>query len=188
MVVGLELWLDGLRYARSRSGATLVQADIRNSPFGQPFDLVGMFDVLEHIPEDQETLRLAHISLRPGGKLLLTVPAHQSLWSYFDEAAGHCRRYSWDGIRQKLESAGFKVEFLSEFMACIFPLVWSYRKLSGFRKKSNSSMQLTSEEFRVLPVVNGLLTGILSLEAKWVSRSHTLPIGTSLLAVARKAA
>lgn len=188
MVVGLELWFVGLRYARSRSGAALVQGDIRNSPFGKEFDLLGMFDVLEHLPEDQEILRLAGRSLRPGGKLLLTVPAHQSLWSYFDDAARHCRRYSSDGIRQKLENAGFEVEFLTEFMACIFPLVWSYRKLSGLRKKSNSTKQLAREELRLLPVVNGFLTGMLSLEAKWVSRGHTLPIGTSLLSVARKVA
>lgn len=187
-VVGMELWLEGLRYARSRSGAALVQGDIRNLPFGRRFDLVGMFDVLEHISEDQETLRLVHESLRPGGKLLLTVPAHQFLWSYFDDAAGHCRRYSSEGIRRKLEKAGFEVEFLTEFMACIFPLVWGYRKLSGLGKKPNSIRQLASEEFRLLPVVNGLLVGMLSLEAKWVSRGRALPIGTSLLAVARKAA
>jgi hypothetical protein len=147
-----------------------------------------MFDVLEHIPEDQETLRLAHDSLRPDGKFLLTVPAHQSMWSYFDDAACHCRRYSSDGVRQKLENAGFEVEFLTEFMACIFPLAWSYRKLSGLRKKSNSTRQLASEEFRLVPMINGLLAGMLSLEAKWVSRGRSVPIGTSILAVARKAA
>jgi SAM-dependent methyltransferase len=188
MVVGLELWFDGLRFARGRSGAALVQGDIRNSPFGKEFDVLGMFDVLEHLPEDQEILRLAGRSLRPGGKLLLTVPAHQSLWSYFDDAAGHCRRYSLDGIRQKLENAGFEVEFLTEFMACIFPLVWSYRKLSGLLKKSTPPKQLASEEFRVVPMVNELMTRVLSLEAKWVSHGHILPLGTSLLAVARKAA
>jgi SAM-dependent methyltransferase len=188
MLVGLELWFDGLRHARGRSGAALVQGDIRSSPFGKEFDLVGMFDVLEHLPEDQEILRLAGRSLRPGGKLLLTVPAHQSLWSYFDDAAGHCRRYSSKDIRRKLENAGFEVEFLTEFMACIFPLVWGYRKLAGRGKKSNSTRQLASEEFRLLPVINGVLTGMLSLEAKWVSRGRALLIGTSLLAVARKAA
>ena len=187
MVVGMDLWFDGLRHARSRSRAALVQADIRNPPFGRQFDLIGMFDVLEHLPEDQETLRLTHNSLRPGGKLVLTVPSHQSLWSYFDEAARHCRRYSPGDIRRKLEEAGFEVEFLTEFMACIFPIVWAYRKLSGLRRRSKSTEQLANEEFRLVPFVNPILTGILCLEAEWVSRGHSFPIGTSLVVVARKA-
>ena len=185
-VVGLELWFDGLRHARKRSRAALVQGDIRHSPFGTQFDLLGMFDVLEHLPEDQETLQLAHELLRPGGNLLVTVPAHQSLWSYSDEAAHHCRRYSSTDLRQKLESAGFIIEFISNFMACVVPLVWCYRKLAELRRKTNTIQQLTSDEFRIVPIVNQLLMGGLYLEAKWVSRRHRLPIGTSLVAVARK--
>jgi SAM-dependent methyltransferase len=188
MVVGLELWFEGLKHARNRSGAALVQADIRNLPFRKQFDLVGMFDVLEHIPEDEATLRLAHGALRPGGQLLLTVPAHPSLWSYFDEAAHHCRRYSQEDLRSKLESAGFEVRFLTEFMASILPIVWTYRKLNTLRRKPGSTQQLASDEFRLVPVVNGILTGMLYLEAQWVSRGHTLPAGTSLVVVARKAA
>jgi SAM-dependent methyltransferase len=187
-LVGLELWLDGLRHARTRSSAHLVQADIGNSPFGQQFDLIGMFDVLEHIADDQQTLRLIHETLRPGGKLLLTIPAHHSLWSYFDEAAHHCRRYSVDGIRQRLEGAGFEVEFLTQFMACIFPMVWAYRKLTGLRGNTNSARQLTSDEFRLVPVVNGILGALLHLEMKWICRGHSLPVGTSIVVVARKAA
>lgn len=59
----------GLMHARSRSRAFLIQADIRKSPFGRDFDLVGMFDVIEHIDKDQETLQLVLGALRPGGKL-----------------------------------------------------------------------------------------------------------------------
>ena len=186
-LVGLELWRDGLRHARTRSGALLVEADIRHSPFGKQFDLVGMFDVLEHIAENKETLRLVHSTLRPRGKLLLTVPAHQSLWSYFDEAAFHCRRYSADGLRRKLEGAGFEVEFLTQFMACLFPIVWSYRKLNGLRGNTRSAQKRSSEEFRIVPGVNRVLGGLLNLEAKWVCGGHSLPIGTSLVAIARKA-
>ena len=108
LVVGLELWPEGLRHARRRSNAALVQADIRNLPFGKPFGMVGMFDVLEHIPDDRETLAAVWRCLAPGGRLLLTVPAHQYLWSYFDEAAKHCRRYSPPGIREKYWKPGFR--------------------------------------------------------------------------------
>ena len=65
-VVGLELWLDGLRFAQQRSAGPLVQGDVRHCPFGKPFDLIGMFDVLEHVPEDLETLRALREALAPG--------------------------------------------------------------------------------------------------------------------------
>lgn len=190
LVVGLELWSDGLRHARHRSGAALVQADIRNLPFGGLFGLVGMFDVLEHIPDDRETLAAVWKSLAPGGRLLLTVPAHQSLWSYFDEAAHHCRRYSQQDIREKLRAANFQIEFLSQFMACIFPMVWIYRKMRDLRGHGGAvgARSETRDEFRIVPVVNPILTMLLTLEAAWVGRGGRLPMGTSLVVVARKPA
>jgi SAM-dependent methyltransferase len=187
-VVGLELWFDGLRFAQSRSGGLLVQGDVRSYPFGRQFNLIGMFDVLEHVPEELETLVALREALTPGGKLIMTVPAHQYLWSYFDEAAHHCRRYSPPEIHAKLNEAGFQVEFLSQFMACTFPIVCLWRKLSALRRKADgkNAKTLAAEEFRVVPVVNGFLNAVLRLEALWLRKGHTLPIGTSLMVVARK--
>ncbi len=189
-VVGLELWFDGLRFAQQRSAGPLVQGDVRNCPFGEPFDLIGMFDVLEHIPQELDTLTALREALAPEGRLILTVPAHQYLWSYFDEAAHHCRRYSAQDIRARLTEAGFEVEFLSQFMSCIFPIVWLVRKISGRQNRhgSEDAKTLASKEFRVLPLINGLLTALLNLEAVWLSRGHRLPIGTSLIVVARRSA
>lgn len=190
MVVGMDLWFDGLSHARSRSDAALVQADIKSWPFGKHVDLVGMFDVLEHIKEDRETLATLWNCLVPGGYLLLTVPAHQFLWSYFDEGALHCRRYSPYDIRKKLTEAGFLVEFLSQFMACIFPLVWIFRKMRGLRHRTDPDFARvkTSDEFRLVPGVNRILKGLLNLEAGWLARGHRLPFGTSLVIIARKPA
>lgn len=190
VVVGLELWFDGLRHAQKRSAGFLVQEDVRDSPFGKPFDLIGLFDVLEHVPEDLKTLESLCKALAPGGRLLLTVPAHQFLWSYFDEAAHHCRRHSEEDVRQKLTDAGFQVEFLSEFRASIFPLVWIFRKMRGTGKPSESdrARSLASYEFRLIPVVNGILTSLLTMEARWLGRGHYMPIGTSIVAVSRRPA
>jgi SAM-dependent methyltransferase len=187
-VVGLELWFDGLRFAQQRSEGPLVQGDVRNSPFGKPFDLIGMFDVLEHVPEELETLIALREALVSGGRLMLTVPAHQYLWSYFDQAAHHCRRYSLRDIRARLVEAGFQVEFLSQFMTCIFPIVWLFRKVGTNRRRQNSedAKTLALREFRVIPVINGLLTAMLKLETLWLRRGHRLPIGTSLLVIARR--
>lgn len=188
LVVGLELWSEALRYARKRGDAFLVQGDVRQCPFRNQFDLIGLFDVLEHIDEEQETLDCIWRLLVPGGALLLTVPAHQSLWSYFDEAAHHCRRYSPDEIGSKLSAAGFEVEFQSQFMACLFPLVWTFRKLQSFRRRRDpgSAKVLADDEFRVVPLANGFLTGLLNLEVRWLTSGHRLPIGTSVVVVARK--
>jgi SAM-dependent methyltransferase len=188
VVVGLELWFDGLRHARRRSDAFVVQGDVRYCPFSKEFDLIGMFDVLEHIREEHETLVSLWKLLAPGGRLVLTVPAHQFLWSYFDEAAHHCRRYSEVELRKKLTAAGFEVEFQSQFMACIFPIVWIFRKISGLRQKLNSSnaRTLAGEEFRLVPIANRILTLLLKLEARWLASGHLLPIGTSFVIIARK--
>jgi SAM-dependent methyltransferase len=187
-VIGLELWLDGLRHAQRRSAGLLVQGDVRDCPFSKPFSLIGMFDVLEHVQEERETLASLWGNLEPGGRLLLTVPAHQCLWSYFDEAARHCRRYSGEDICRKLTEAGFHVEFVTQFMASIFPIVWFVRKMPWFpaHADSNTSRARTRSEFRLVPIVNQILTALLSLEASWVARGHHLPFGTSLVVIARK--
>jgi SAM-dependent methyltransferase len=188
LVVGLELWLDGLRYARKRSADLLVQGDVRNNPFGKRFDLIGMFDVLEHIQEERETLLSVRDLLVPGGILLLTVPAHQYLWSHFDQAAQHCRRYSASEIRENVQQAGFQIDFMSQSMTCIFPLVWLFRKMRGFRKAIDldAAKALAAKEFRVVPVINGVFNALLSLEARWLSSGRSLPIGTSLVVVCRR--
>ncbi|HUJ96028.1 MAG TPA: class I SAM-dependent methyltransferase [Terriglobales bacterium] len=186
-VIGMELWFDGLRYARQRTDAMLVQGDVRRLPFRTQFDVVGMFDVLEHIPEEHETLVAVRDALAPGGKFILTLPAHQFLWSYFDEASRHCRRYSESEIKKKLNEAGFRVEFLSQFMACIFPLMWMQRKIfRGHQKKAGDARTLAGKEFRIVPLVNNLLRWLLNLEAGWLARGHTLSLGTSLVVVASK--
>ena len=119
---------------------------------------------------------------------MLTVPAHQYLWSYFDEAAQHCRRYSSREIRARLIEAGFEVEFLSQFMTCIFPIVWLFRKIGTRRRRRSpeDAKTLALREFRVVPVINGLLTAMLRLETFWLSRGWRLPIGTSLIVIARR--
>ncbi|PYX54515.1 MAG: class I SAM-dependent methyltransferase [Acidobacteria bacterium] len=188
LVVGMERFFDGLPHAKRRYAGPLVQGDARDLPFGKKFELIAMFDVLEHIPEERETLVSLREMLAPGGKLILTVPAHQFLWSHFDEAAHHCRRYSTSQLRQSLEETGFAVDFLSQFMACIFPLVWMVRKLGGLAGKGDpaASKKQAMQEFRVVPGVNGALRVLLSLEARWVAHQRRLPFGTSLVVVARR--
>jgi SAM-dependent methyltransferase len=188
LVVGMERHFDALPHAQRRSVGPLVQGDARKLPFGKPFDVLCMFDVLEHIPEERETLLSLREMLAPEGKLILTVPAHQFLWSHFDETAHHCRRYSPAQLSSILIDTGFGVDFLSQFMACTFPLVWVFRKIGSLRGRGNveEARSLAMQEFRLVPGVNGILASLLELEALWVARGHRLPLGTSLVVVARK--
>lgn len=191
-VIGMDLFAEGLHYARRRTSCPLVQGDIRRSPFNTQFHIVGIFDVLEHLPDDVQMLRDLYAMLTPGGMLILTVPANPSLWSYFDEASHHCRRYELRTLGRKLNDAGFKIEYITHYMASIFPLVWLARRLAsliGWRaahKKEDRSRDLALREFRVTPVVNGLLSFLLAQEERVIAKRGRLPFGASLLAVARK--
>lgn len=191
MVVGIDLFSEGLSFARQRVNCPLVQGDVQQPPFQTPFEIIGLFDVLEHLPEDRQVLQSLHTMLAPRGKLIVTVPAHPSLWSYFDEASCHYRRYTFSELANKLTESGYKLTYITQYMASIFPLVWVGRRLAELAK----SLQLTSEhsssarareELRIRPVVNEVLAWLLSQEVHCIIRRCKLPIGTSLLAVAEK--
>lgn len=180
LTVGMDFHLKGLTYARSRTSCPLVQGDARRPPFSAGFQLIGLFDVLEHVPDDAGLLRDMRRLLVENGVLLLTVPAHPSLWSAFDEASGHCRRYTRPELRERLQAAGFQIERLTEFMFSIFPLMWLARRRSAGNENA------VDRELRVIPGINGVLRLLLTGEAAWLARGGRLPIGASLVAVARK--
>ncbi len=193
LVIGMDLFGEGLQYARRRVDCPLIQGDMHNPPFSAQFDLIGLFDVLEHLPDDLQVLTDLFSMLASGGKLLLTVPAHPSLWSYFDEAAHHCRRYQKNDLAEKLTKSGYKVEYISYYMASIFPLVWTGRKITGLTNRDKSiethqasANELATRELKITPGLNGFLRTILMQETRLIARRKTLPIGTSLLAIAHK--
>lgn len=191
-VMGMDLFAEGLAFARTRTSCPLVQGNLEQPAFGVQFDLIGAFDVIEHLSDDFRVFRSLHSMVKPGGMLLLTVPAHQSLWSYFDEVSHHCRRYEAADLRHKLSEAGFEIEFLSQFMASIYPLLWFVRRIRSLRRRARSSASaeversLTFEELRIVPIVNGLLTFVLMQEERIIRSRIALPFGTSLVVAARR--
>jgi 2-polyprenyl-3-methyl-5-hydroxy-6-metoxy-1,4-benzoquinol methylase len=161
-VVGMDLFAEGLKYARGRTTTALVQGDMHQPPFTNQFDIIGLFDVLEHLPDDGQVLCDLQAMLRENGVLLLTVPAHPGLWSYFDEASRHCRRYQPDELKQKLIETGYDIEYSTQYMMSIFPLVWIGRRLSSLRRGDSrpqgdgSAEQLATQELRLVPIINAL--------------------------------
>lgn len=188
-IVGMDLFAEGLHYARRRAACPVVQADAGRTPFRVGFHLVGMFDVLEHTSDDMRVLADLHSLLEPGGILLLTVPAGKALWSYFDEAAHHCRRYESAELAEKLRQAGFEIEMLTHCMASIYPLVRFSRRLHASKTsagKEVDAMDAVRSQFAIVPVVNSLLTLLLRAEVAWICLGMRFGFGTSLVAVARR--
>jgi SAM-dependent methyltransferase len=190
VVIGMDLFAEGLAHARRRSSCLVVQGNVHALPFRSAFHVIGLFDVLEHLPDDDAALRGLRDLLVPGGALLLSVPAHRCLWSYFDEASRHCRRYESAELHRKLDRAGYHVEYLTHYLATLFPIVWGWRRLAsliGWRPGDDGSARdLALRELQVVPILNGFLRFLLDQELRLIAGRKTLAIGTSLIAVCRK--
>jgi len=186
-VVGIDLFEEGLRIARQRSDAWLVRGDVHASPFQCRFEIIGAFDVIEHLYDDRQALSDFHRLLSDDGFLLLTVPSHMALWSYFDKASGHYRRYSRTQLEQTLEACGFRVEFVTEFMMVLYPILWISRRVSGWFRGSEAEEEDLATDLRVFPLLNPILLLLLSWELPLIRRRIRIPLGSSLLAVARRA-
>ncbi len=189
-VMGMDLFVDGFRYARQRTGCRLVCGDVCQPPFSILFDVVCLFDVIEHLSDDLSILRGINRLLVKEGTLFLTVPAHLSLWSYFDELSDHVRRYEFGELASKLEQTGFEVEFQSSFMMSLFPILWIGRRLNRWLGRgvsgSDNHDALFQRELRINPLLNWLLYGMISVENRWLRQCRRLPVGSSLAVIARK--
>lgn len=138
-------------------------------------DWVCMFDVLEHVDDHAGALRECRRLLRPGGAIVVAVPAHQWLWSLHDEEQHHRRRYDRRSLRQVAETAGLRTVHMTYFNTWLFPLAVAARLLDRFRK-TPSGLQMPA------PAVNRLMHRIFASEAALLRRT-SLPIGLSLFAV-----
>ena len=185
-LTGGDLFMEGLKFCRRQVGIPLYQIDATALPFRDCFDIIGIFDVLEHIEDDDSVLRECHKALRAQGRLILTVPACPALWGPFDEFSHHQRRYTRRELHDKLRRAGFAIERAPHFMFFLFPLVYALRTLTKRfgRAKVNTADELP-DDLRVVPILNPLSLRLLRLE-KLLMRYFDLPYGTSLLVVARR--
>lgn len=191
-VVGLDPNPRPLAVAAGR-GLDVVQSMGDLLPFATgEFDLVALLDTVEHIPDELGVFAECLRVLKPGGKLIVTVPAFMSLWSYNDEINAHQRRYTAPELAQKLEITGFRVKRISYNNFFLFPLIAGIRLLRPYNP-GLASPHLTTEsdvyqvEMESIPEpANTVLHGVGWLEAELVQRT-TLPFGTSVLCIAEKA-
>jgi ubiquinone/menaquinone biosynthesis C-methylase UbiE len=169
---------------------SLLRGDAQCLPFGDDsFDVATMLDVLEHLSDDCRALTEVRRVLRPGGALVMSVPAYQKLWSAHDEALHHFRRYEYRGLWRVLHQAGFAVPLLSFAMSLMPPIAWLWRRfVLPFKPRRPRDARRHSEGAilpAVPPVLNRALISYLEVEGKLVAR-RPLRFGTSLVAVAIK--
>lgn len=181
--VGLDLEPLALSLCRERGHEALVLASATALPFGEStFDAIVTLDVLEHIPDHVTAAAELKRVLKPGGTLVVTVPAYRSLWSGHDIALMHQRRYRSGEVRQLLEGAGLEVKRLSYTVSALFPAVWVIRKIQNAlqgKAEPQADAKPTPEP------LNGLLRRLLDWETKLVLRG-SLPFGLTVFAVAQK--
>jgi len=180
---GSEVFSEGLGFASARlPGVELFQMDARRIPFREEFDLIGAFDVLEHVKQDEEVLAQMHQATRKGGGILITVPHHRFLWSPVDEFARHVRRYETRELREKVKRAGFSVIRLTSFVSLLLPLLM----MSRFKQRVTGDDVDPSAEYNISNLLNTTLEKILDAERTVIRAGLSFPAGGSLLLVARR--
>lgn len=192
-VKGLDIDERPVKKARER-GYDVDRFDATQPmPFAESsFDAITALDVIEHNEDDMAILADSFRLLKPGGHMIITVPALMWLWSHNDDINAHVRRYTAGELKQKLDRTGFQVRRLTYNNFFVFPLAASLillRRLSGSDPEL-ASHHLDEEEYQVemepaSPPVNAVLTLVGQVEAALI-KYMSLPIGTSLIAVAQK--
>ncbi|HEX6390557.1 MAG TPA: class I SAM-dependent methyltransferase [Solirubrobacteraceae bacterium] len=181
-VAGTDLSAAGLAHARQRvPRAELLQADARELPFTAEFDVVGAFDIVEHVADDRRVLGAMRAAVRPGGGMIVSVPQHPWLWSEADRFSGHQRRYTRRELQRKLTDAGLHVRAMTSFVTFPLPLMAASRAWERVSRKPYDP----ARELALPARVDRVLERVLDAEAALIARGASLPVGGSLLAVAR---
>jgi SAM-dependent methyltransferase len=192
-VFGIDYNPRPLPVAQAR-GLPVAQGSGTQLPFGdETFDLLALLDTVEHIPDELGVLQECARVLKPQGKLVVTVPAFMWLWSYNDEINAHERRYTAPELQQKLELCGLRVRRISYNNFFLFPAIAGIRVLRPYNPGLKSphldqAPDVYQVDMEPIPEpANTVLHGVGRLEAEILARGR-LPFGTSVIAIATKAA
>lgn len=181
---GSEIFIEGLAFASARvPQANFMQIDARDIPFENEFDVIGLFDVIEHIKEDQMVLSEVVNALRNGGILILTVPQHRWLWSAVDNYACHERRYSHNELIDKIKGVNLEILRSTSFMSILLPPMLFSRLL----KRSIACEAFKPEsELKINPILNTIFEILLAIELFFIKVGVNFPVGGSRLVICRK--
>ena len=189
-VYGTDIEQSALTHCHGRGYSRVFKAHGQHLPLPDAsLDLICAFDTLEHIPEERETIAECFRLLKPGGCLLLSVPAYQMLYSHQDKVVHHQRRYTLGGLARKLTAGGFRVTRASYINFLLFPAILPALLLIKLKEAvfppgddmSSSNVSIS----RPSSWLNRLLAGIFSFERHLLT-GCSVPAGHSLIAIGRK--
>lgn len=182
-LTGSDIYLAGLRYAKAKlPHIQYLQFDVTRFQTNDLFNMIGSFDVLEHITEDNLVLKNIYQSLSINGYLLLTVPQYPFLWSHLDDFVKHKRRYRRKELIKQLQQAGFEITFQTSFVFVLFPFMLISRLLNLTSTKTNEFEQ----HVKIPKIMNWLFDKVMRIDELLIRLGISLPFGGSLIIMARK--
>jgi ubiquinone/menaquinone biosynthesis C-methylase UbiE len=185
-VVGIDLAAEALELGGERLPGALARGSVLEIPFASAsFDLVTSFDVLYHrdVPDEDQALREMRRVLRPGGRLLIRLPAYEFLRSKHDRAVHTRRRYTAGQARALLSGRGFTIERSSYVNSLLFPLPLAQRLL----ERTLPALERSGSDLAIpAPLLNEALRWPLAAEAAWLARGRSFPVGLSIMCRARR--
>lgn len=188
--IGSEIYLQGLAFAKEKFPAVkFIQLDATapEIPYKEHFDLVGAFDVLEHIENDTCAITNINKLLKKDGKFIVLVPQYKFMWSKLDELVSHKRRYSKKEMFTKLRDDGFEIEFSSSFVFALFPFMLASRMFAKiFDRRTESDEDALKRNVEFPKWVNAIFSAISKLDIYLIRLGIALPFGGTLVVVARK--
>ncbi len=187
-ITALEMHQEALDKIKAKWPTDKVKAVQWKSPepSSDRFDLMLLADVLEHIPDDKEAVDWMWNHLKPGGKVVITVPAHQFLWTEMDDVCHHFRRYSRPQLA-KLFSDRFEINYCSYYNTTLFPVKLAFVALANTLRKILPKRPKQSYSDEPTKLINIIFRTILYLEAKIMPKVE-LPYGCSLIILATRPA
>lgn len=189
-VVLVEPGVQGCFNAKKRGVNNIVCSTLENANFHkESIDSIGVFDVVEHIKNDDEFLRSMYSYLKEGGYLFLTVPTFNFLWSKDDEYAGHFRRYKISQMNKKLKDLGFTVEYSSYFFSILIVPIFIFRTIPSLFKKKNTEKSVDEykkEHNSKKGFIEKVVQFFLKKELEKIKRGKKNRFGSSCLIVAKK--
>ena len=175
---GLELDDEAAALSEKRLGRKVMRSPLPAlDEVPGDYDLIGAFDVIEHIDDDTAALAAIATKLKPGGKFMMTVPAHPWMWTAHDVVNHHKRRYSKRSLKALIDGSPMRLDKIGYFNSLLFPLAVADRAVSKLRGKDDGDVSLPPAP------LNRSLETVFAAERCLVGRLP-LPPGLSLFAVA----
>ncbi len=186
-LTGSEIYINPLKYAKSKGSAVnFIQLNACDIPFESTYNIIGAFDVIEHIDDDVSVIKNVHKALVEGGYFILTVPQYMFMWSYIDDLVKHKRRYSRQDILNKLVTNNFEIIFVSSFVFTLFPLMLIQRIMDRKPKATINTASDFKERVDIPNWMNWMFNKIMKIDEFLIRLGISLPFGGSLLVVGRK--